>query len=399
MPEFSILYRIPAVDTVAFYIKVFIFGSLALCLMWFIIRKIDQGKNWARIIAFIIATCNCISIVLQFFTPMSFFFVLFELSPLGTLISSGGNVLCLISTFLLFRSPSSEWFRQMKEHASQMKEYALREKHKEHARHSAPVQAKAMIHDLPQEKSHGTDTAAIKYLSDLAEYGDVEAQFELGLMFAEGRGVSRDDTQAVQWLRNAAERGNAKAQYNLGLMYAEGRGVAKDDKSAVQWYQKAAEQGHAQAQYNLGKMYQEGRGVGAKNYESAVAWFRDAATRGYAEAQYELGLSYATGRGVAKNQAEAVEWYQKAAEQGHAAAQYALTRCDSDLPPSKDDVQSVQEYREAAEQGDAEAQYNLGRMYEDGRGVPIDETHAVQWYRKAAEQGDENAKRALKRFK
>ena len=54
---------------------------------------------------------------------------------------------------------------------------------------------------------------------------------------------------------------NAQAQYNLGVMYDEGRGVRQDDAEAVRWYRQAAEQGYAAAQYNLGAMYANGRGV------------------------------------------------------------------------------------------------------------------------------------------
>ncbi len=47
------------------------------------------------------------------------------------------------------------------------------------------------------------------------------------------------------------------AQYNLGVMYANGQGVPKDEKQAVVWYRKAAEQGYADAQHNLGLMQEE----------------------------------------------------------------------------------------------------------------------------------------------
>ena len=40
-----------------------------------------------------------------------------------------------------------------------------------------------------------------------------------------------------------AEKGNAPAQFNLGLMYDNGRGVPKDEAEAVKWYRKAADQG------------------------------------------------------------------------------------------------------------------------------------------------------------
>ena len=76
-----------------------------------------------------------------------------------------------------------------------------------------------------------------------AEQGDADAQYSLGNMNAEGRGVARDDAEAVRWYRLAAEQGDADAQYSLGNMNAEGRGVARDDAEAVRWYRLAAEQG------------------------------------------------------------------------------------------------------------------------------------------------------------
>lgn len=50
----------------------------------------------------------------------------------------------------------------------------------------------------------------------------------------------------------AAEQGNAVAQFGLGFIYANGKGVPQNYTQAVYWYQKAAEQGLASAQVNLG---------------------------------------------------------------------------------------------------------------------------------------------------
>jgi len=55
--------------------------------------------------------------------------------------------------------------------------------------------------------------------------------------------------------RLRAEQGHAEAQSNLGVMYAEGQGVSQDYKAAVEWFRKAAGQGIAEAQFNLGSMY------------------------------------------------------------------------------------------------------------------------------------------------
>ena len=67
--------------------------------------------------------------------------------------------------------------------------------------------------------------------------------FDLGWMYANGRGVEQDEAKAVELYRAAAEQGWAPAQFNLGLMYANGQGVEQDEAKAVELYRAAAEQG------------------------------------------------------------------------------------------------------------------------------------------------------------
>ncbi|MBI1257651.1 MAG: sel1 repeat family protein, partial [Chloroflexi bacterium] len=55
---------------------------------------------------------------------------------------------------------------------------------------------------------------------------------------------------------------------------------------------------------------------------------------------------------------------------------------------SKDYQTAYRIWRPLAEKGNALAQKCLGRMYEMGRGVPMDMVDAASWYRKAAEQGN-----------
>ena len=74
-----------------------------------------------------------------------------------------------------------------------------------------------------------------------------------------GKGMTAYDrgdfaTAFSQWMP-LAEQGDADAQYNLGVMYDNGEGVTQDDAEAVKWYRRAAEQGNAFAQHNLGVMY------------------------------------------------------------------------------------------------------------------------------------------------
>ena len=83
---------------------------------------------------------------------------------------------------------------------------------------------------------------------------------------------SENYTEAFKCFQKVAEQGNASAQFNLGVMYENGRGVKQDYFKAVEWYQKAAEQGNASAQSNLGYMYYDGEGV-RQNYTKAKEYF------------------------------------------------------------------------------------------------------------------------------
>ena len=151
------------------------------------------------------------------------------------------------------------------------------------------------------ERPSSTELAA-------AADGDIQAQFNLGVIHANGRGVPRNDKEAVGWYRKAAAQGHAQAQFNLGAMYANGPrfvclyrcGVARDDTEAVAWYRKAAAQGNADGQFGLGWMYAAGRGV-ARDDTEAVVWYRKAAAQGHAQAQQNLERMYADGRGVPRD--------------------------------------------------------------------------------------------------
>ncbi len=101
---------------------------------------------------------------------------------------------------------------------------------------------------------------AVKEFQLSAEWGDVKARYNLGVMYQLGLGVPKDDQEAIRWYRLAAEQGDASAQFKLGVMYDKGRGVPQDYQEAVRWYRRAAEQGNAGAQNNLGFMYGNAQG-------------------------------------------------------------------------------------------------------------------------------------------
>ena len=136
--------------------------------------------------------------------------------------------------------------------------------------------------------------------------------FDKGLQAA-ARG---DHADALREWRPLAEQGHARAQFSLGTLYGQGKGVPQDYAEALRWYRLAADQGNTWAQYNLGMMNQRGEGIPRNNPEAA-RWFRLAAEHGLAQAQVRLGLSYFLGEGVPQDYVLAHKWLNLAAGQGH----------------------------------------------------------------------------------
>jgi TPR repeat protein len=91
--------------------------------------------------------------------------------------------------------------------------------------------------------------------------------------------VEPSDERALDWLRRSARNGFAKAQAYLGLLYAEGNGVSKDMTKAREWSERAANQGHKEAQSMLAAYYAE-RAFTPDQLILAYKWARIAANSG-----------------------------------------------------------------------------------------------------------------------
>jgi TPR repeat protein len=188
-----------------------------------------------------------------------------------------------------------------------------------------------------------------------ADAGQAEAQFDLGVLYAQGLGVVRDFTVAASWYRKSAEQGNAEAQFALGQMCSRGWGVPRDQADAIRWLQMAnsvESDGPPTDWANV-----EGYGV-PQDPQQAVYWYRLAADKGHAEAQFNLGGLYAGGKGVKRDEEQAARWVSASATQGYAPA---LT--------------------------------NLGERFAAGNGVEKDDKRAYFWLTLATLHGDKRAEK------
>lgn len=96
-----------------------------------------------------------------------------------------------------------------------------------------------------------------------------------------------DPAQQRALLTNAAEANSADAQFQLGLMYANGVGGPRDDFAARSWFEKAAAQNNPDALDWMGSFAASGRG-GPRDINAAKAYYERAATLGNEDAKAEL---------------------------------------------------------------------------------------------------------------
>lgn len=121
--------------------------------------------------------------------------------------------------------------------------------------------------------------AAYRIFKQLAEQGNSEAQYNLAILYRQGKGVPRNNKLAFKWFLAAAQQELVAAQFYVGYLFDMGQGTGKDGAKAVQWYKKAAQRGHPLAQANLGAAYADGEGV-KQDIVQAFVWFGLAAAQG-----------------------------------------------------------------------------------------------------------------------
>lgn len=199
----------------------------------------------------------------------------------------------------------------------------------------------------------------VKNLSARVQQGDPEAEFWLGMLYADGRAVPKDKARSENLLLQSAEKGYAPAEYRVGMMF-----YPQDIPKAEKWLLAAAGHGNAEAQMWLGAAYEQ-QWFGITDLQEAQKWYRKAAEQGQPDAQTELGMMYEQGDGVPQDYVAAVGWYRKAAEH---------------FPNLG---------------GAGQGRNHLGLLYLQGLGVPTDYVQAFLWFSVSGNESDREYVRSL----
>lgn len=218
------------------------------------------------------------------------------------------------------------------------------------------------------------------------------AQIDIGNIYR-----NRGDFKTA--IENYEKAGNfGRAQYELGNLYLEGKGVEKDPRKAFECFEAAAGMGDLKGiekwqelEEKGNKAYQLGDRLErhSNDLEKAIESYQEAAAFGNVKASLALGNCYETGRGVPQNKEEAVKYYKLAADRGNIEAKNSLARISDERVGPEHIQEVIQQYLAA---DNPSAMFQLGDIYERGRpGVPIDMKKAIEYFEIAAKYGNAEA--------
>jgi len=230
---------------------------------------------------------------------------------------------------------------------------------------------------------------AVACFSRAAEAGSMAAIGLLGRQQILGHGIEKDLTLGLARLRSAADSGDLASEYALARLLLDSDFVAADSEAGWTLLVKAAESGYTDAQRGLASRLAK-RG----EHELAQFWYKLAVESGSPEAAYDAGLFYLNFKVGKDWRAEVQRLLSEAANHGYMPAAlelgnlYKNNEIDS-VEPDKLRQEERRWYRVAADAGSIEAQLELGIHY---RPHDEEEVREGRWnLRRAAVANDSRA--------
>ncbi len=175
---------------------------------------------------------------------------------------------------------------------------------------------------------YGSDKLAVDYTKAFhfyqlaAEQNDLTGLNNLGTLYYNGLGTSRDTMKAAELFTKSAKLGNDEAATNLAFMYISGNGIEKDIATGIKYFQQAADD-NILAKFMIGCALYHGTFI-PRDYIKAAPMIKAAADAGLDEAQILLADIYIKGQGYPQNYANAVKYLNYAVTQGNVQAMLRL---------------------------------------------------------------------------
>jgi len=143
-------------------------------------------------------------------------------------------------------------------------------------------------------------------LSKLAEQGNSEAQYHVGMMLNNGLGVNRDLPKAFEWFQKAAAAGDPLAAYKVGCFWGGQFPdvVSIDEQKSLEYELIAAKAGYDLAQHDVALWYYK-----QKKFDEALRWLKLSAEQGSDSALFGLSSLYREGKVVPQDSVLAYTYF------------------------------------------------------------------------------------------
>jgi TPR repeat protein len=235
--------------------------------------------------------------------------------------------------------------------------------------------------------------AAIKWYLAASKIGDSRADFRLGMMHEEGKGVQENVNAAIRHYKKASIKGNSDASYRLGCLHSCSYIVTKDLILAFHYYTIASNLGHPQATKQL-VLSTDDEDTDDKDLQikvtekTQVTMLEKVTETGLAMLQYQIGVWYES----KKNHLRAFEWLRRAADIGVSDAYYRIgVFYEQGKIVKQDYTMAANMYYNATKKDHEDACYQLGLLYRYGNGIEINDLIAYCFFRRASDRGHINA--------
>ncbi len=374
---------------------------LLLLLSWLVfwIYQILRGKNWTRVFAIVL--------VLQIIV----FPIISKGGAFDFSSTVGGASIALAIAALLFCPGANKWYVSWPQGWSywpvllviaQIVTVLINQSTLERSNENSIDESTASQETRHKRRPKHADpninyaNAPIEKVQEDAQDGIADAQVNLGLRYATGKGgVKKDLNTSFKWYLMAAEQGNTNAMEHVSNRYRYGIGVKKDVDKAIQWGTRLARKGNCACLSSLAFALSWGEDGIPQNASLSQKCHEICAENGGVLNAWILAV-FARGK---NDSMAAKKWYGVAAEAGDVNSMLELGKMyyygEDGI---KNTTQAATWYYKAADKGNSEAMFLLGCCYVLGEGVDIDEEEGVLWLREAARKGYGPAKEALQKL-
>jgi len=234
-------------------------------------------------------------------------------------------------------------------------------------------------------------------LESNAAAGNATAQFELGRVYFQGKGVPIDKAKAYEWILKSADQGNLDAMTMMGYFYSQGIILQKDEVKAIEWFRKGAEAGSTKSQLNLGLMLRQAKTIPLNNTES-LHWLETAASSDDPDAVRIYGQVLFLGDClIMPDRNKAFPFVMKSALAGDAASQNMVGVAYRDGDGTEKDLGKAKDwFLKAALQNDPKAQSNLAHILGVDSTKSPDFKEALKWLIISKDNGEITAMKTYK---